>query len=94
MRTFLTLRWSEGRPRSRRWSIALRFGGFIAALALAGCQPNVLDPQGVVGRGDATILLNSVAIMLAIVVPTDRRHARLRLVVPRLQHKSNPPPRF
>ncbi len=47
-----------------------RFGGLIAAFALAGCQPNVLDPQGVVGRGDATILLDSVAIMLAIVVPT------------------------
>ncbi len=30
----------------------------------------MLDPKGVVGRGDATILLDSVAIMLAIVVPT------------------------
>jgi len=70
MRTFFTLRWSEGRPRSRRWSIALRFGGLIAAFALAGCQPNVLAPQGVVGQGDATILIDSVAIMLAIVAPT------------------------
>lgn len=70
MRTFFTLCWSEGRPRSRRWSIALRFGGLIALLPLAGCQPNVLAPKGVVGQGDATILLDSVAIMLAIVVPT------------------------
>ena len=70
MRTFFTLCWSEGRPRSRRWSIALRFGGLIAAFALAGCRPNVLAPKGVVGQGDATILLDSVAIMLAIVVPT------------------------
>ncbi len=70
MRTFFTLRWSEGRPRSRRWSIALRFGGLIAAFALAGCQPNVLAPKGVVGQGDATILIDSVAIMLAIVAPT------------------------
>jgi cytochrome o ubiquinol oxidase subunit 2 len=71
MRTFLTLRRSERRLHpSARWSIALRFGGLIAAFALVGCQPNVLDPQGQVGRGDATILIDSVAIMLAIVVPT------------------------
>ena len=50
--------------------LALRLWGLLATLALAGCQPNVLDPQGQVGRGDATILMNSVAIMLAIVVPT------------------------
>ena len=50
--------------------LALRLWGLLATLALAGCQPNVLDPQGQVGRGDATILINSVAIMLAIVVPT------------------------
>jgi cytochrome o ubiquinol oxidase subunit II len=34
------------------------------------CQPAVLDPQGVVGRADMTILIDSLAIMLAIVVPT------------------------
>ena len=60
-------------PRSKARSpiiLALRLCGFLATLALTGCQPNVLDPQGQVGRGDATILINSVAIMLAIVVPT------------------------
>lgn len=31
---------------------------------------NILDPQGPVAAGDATILIDSVAIMLAIVVPT------------------------
>jgi len=31
---------------------------------------NILDPQGPVGFGDATILIDSVVIMLAIVVPT------------------------
>jgi cytochrome o ubiquinol oxidase subunit 2 len=31
---------------------------------------NVLDPQGPIGVGNATILIDSVAIMLAIVVPT------------------------
>jgi cytochrome o ubiquinol oxidase subunit II len=60
-------------PRSNARSpitLALRLCGLLATLALAGCQPNVLDPQGQVGRGDATILIDSVAIMLAIVVPT------------------------
>ena len=31
---------------------------------------NILDPQGPVGQADATILIDSIAIMLAIVVPT------------------------
>ena len=60
-------------PRSKARSpitLALRLCGLLATLTLAGCQPNVLDPQGQVGRGDATILIDSVAIMLAIVVPT------------------------
>ncbi len=39
-------------------------------LALAGCQAGVLDPQGPVGLADRTILIDSMAIMLAIVVPT------------------------
>ncbi len=58
----------------------------LAPLALTACQPAVLDPQGSVGIAEKTILINSLAIMLAIVVPDDRRHPRLRLVVPRLQH--------
>ena len=31
---------------------------------------NILDPQGPIGAADKTILIDSVAIMLAIVVPT------------------------
>ncbi|WP_375459297.1 ubiquinol oxidase subunit II [uncultured Enterovirga sp.] len=42
----------------------------IAASMLAGCQSSLLDAQGPVGRAQATILINSVVIMLAIVVPT------------------------
>jgi cytochrome o ubiquinol oxidase subunit 2 len=69
---------SKGRPgptgiRRRRWSPAARFarGGAVAAsLGLAACQPAVLDPQGVVGIAEKTILIDSLAIMLAIVVPT------------------------
>ncbi len=53
-----------------RSGVALRLGGLLLTLALAGCQPNVLNPQGEVGRGAATILIDSVVIMLAIVIPT------------------------
>jgi cytochrome o ubiquinol oxidase subunit II len=38
--------------------------------ALSGCHAVVLDPQGPVGAANRTILLDSLAIMLAIVVPT------------------------
>lgn len=39
-------------------------------LALMGCQPAVLDPQGPVGMANRTILIDSLVIMLAIIVPT------------------------
>src|SRR3954467_4490237 len=42
----------------------------LLALCLASCAGGVLDPLGPVGAGDATILINATAIMLAIVVPT------------------------
>ncbi len=42
----------------------------LAGLALGGCGRGVLDPQGPVAAAEKTILLNSLAIMLAIVVPT------------------------
>jgi len=38
--------------------------------ALSGCKMGVLDPQGPVGAAQKSILIDSVAIMLAIVVPT------------------------
>ncbi|MDQ6628229.1 MAG: ubiquinol oxidase subunit II [Pseudomonadota bacterium] len=41
-----------------------------AALALTGCQAALLDPRGPVGAAEKTILIDSLAIMLAIVVPT------------------------
>ena len=41
-----------------------------ALLALTGCQPGVLDPQGFVGASEKMILIDSLAIMLAIVIPT------------------------
>lgn len=39
-------------------------------LGLVGCSGGVLDPVGPVGRDNATILLDAVIIMLAIIVPT------------------------
>ena len=39
-------------------------------LLLAACQPAVLDPQGSIGVAEKTILIDSLAIMLAIVIPT------------------------
>jgi len=60
-------------PRSRA---ELRFpagkAGLLAAVAmfLAGCNRGILDPVGPVGSAEKTILINSTAIMLAIVIPT------------------------
>jgi cytochrome o ubiquinol oxidase subunit II len=42
----------------------------MAPIVLAACQPGVLEPKGIVGVADKTILIDSLAIMLAIVVPT------------------------
>jgi cytochrome o ubiquinol oxidase subunit II len=40
------------------------------ALGLSGCSGGILDPKGPVGSAERTILFNSLAIMLAIVIPT------------------------
>jgi cytochrome o ubiquinol oxidase subunit II len=45
-------------------------GALLAPLALAGCHSAVLSPEGPVGAGNRLILLDALAIMLAIVVPT------------------------
>ncbi len=42
----------------------------MAPIVLTACQPAVLDPQGPVGLAQKMILIDSLAIMLAIVVPT------------------------
>ncbi|MGH6813773.1 MAG: ubiquinol oxidase subunit II [Methylocella sp.] len=42
----------------------------MAPILLAACQPAVLDPQGPVGLAQKSILIDSLAIMLAIVIPT------------------------
>lgn len=42
----------------------------LVPIALAGCHTAVLSPAGPIGSGDRIILLDALAIMLAIVVPT------------------------
>ncbi len=50
--------------------LAFRLAPFGAALLLGGCDWAVLDPKGPVGDANRQILIDSVGIMLAIVVPT------------------------
>jgi len=57
------------RRRSPCASVAL-CAAILAPIVLTACQPAVLDPKGVVGIANKTILIDSLAIMLAIVVPT------------------------
>ena len=45
-------------------------GRVSAALLLSGCDWAVLNPKGPIGDGNATLLVDLVAIMLVIVVPT------------------------
>ena len=56
---------------ARRLRRAMRIG-LCAGIActVAACESGVLAPRGVIGRADRTILIDSLVIMLAIVVPT------------------------
>jgi cytochrome o ubiquinol oxidase subunit II len=45
-------------------------GVLISAVALAGCNEGVLDPQGPIASAERLLLFNSTGIMLAIVIPT------------------------
>jgi len=47
-----------------------RIAAACASLTLASCNRGILDPVGPVGSAEKTILINSTAIMLAIVIPT------------------------
>jgi cytochrome o ubiquinol oxidase subunit II len=51
-------------------SAAKRVGPSGPLLLLAGCNRGILDPIGPVGAAEKTILINSTAIMLAIIIPT------------------------
>src|SRR5437868_3831938 len=45
-------------------------GILISAATLGGCTQGILDPKGPVAAAELQILLNSLGIMLAIVIPT------------------------
>jgi cytochrome o ubiquinol oxidase subunit II len=63
---------SEG-PSQRLRSMSApagRYAVVMAPIVLTACKPAVLDPQGVIGIAEKTILIDSLAIMLAIVLPT------------------------
>ena len=63
---------SNGRSRYRRSTVAWIKGRAIvvAPLLLTACQAAVLDPKGVIGAAEKMLLIDSLAIMLAIVLPT------------------------
>ena len=48
----------------------MRRGAALIVLPLSACNRGVLDPVGPVGAAEKTILINSTAIMLAIIIPT------------------------
>jgi cytochrome o ubiquinol oxidase subunit II len=57
---------TPGTERSRRNRCLI----VLSPVFLTACQPAILDPKGIVGIAEKTILIDSLAIMLAIVVPT------------------------
>jgi len=61
------------RPAQRRRSTTARTARHaivIAPILLTACHAAVLDPQGIVGIAEKTLMIDSLAIMLAIVIPT------------------------
>jgi cytochrome o ubiquinol oxidase subunit II len=64
---------TEGRAHSRRLPSATAAGRctiIAAPIMVTACQPAVLDPQGIIGVAEKTLMIDSLAIMLAIVIPT------------------------
>ena len=68
----LTLRSSRPSdcPASKRLNLSLTANAATLLLLLTGCSGGVLEPQGPIGAANIQILLNALAIMLVIVVPT------------------------
>jgi cytochrome o ubiquinol oxidase subunit II len=63
---------SNGPSRYRRSTSAriARRAVVVAPLVLTACQAAVLDPQGAIGAAEKMLLIDSLVIMLAIVLPT------------------------
>ncbi|MEJ0016976.1 MAG: ubiquinol oxidase subunit II [Acetobacteraceae bacterium] len=51
-------------------ALGARHGILLGVFCLTGCKAAVLDPQGPIGLAEKTILIDSLIIMLAIVIPT------------------------
>ena len=64
--------YRSGRVRGRLslTDFAARAAALLGSMFVGGCDWAVLNPKGPVGDGNATLLVDSVAIMLVIVVPT------------------------
>ncbi len=53
------------------WSTCARlFIGAVSCIGFSGCSLSILNPQGPVGAAEKSILIDSLVIMLAIVIPT------------------------
>ncbi len=61
---------TECNGQSEGWPRALQIGALTTFVVLTGCNRGILDPVGPVGSAEKLILINSTAIMLAIIVPT------------------------
>jgi cytochrome o ubiquinol oxidase subunit 2 len=61
---------TECNGRWERSPRALQIGALTAFVPLTGCNRGILDPVGPVGSAEKLILINSTAIMLAIIIPT------------------------
>jgi len=57
------------RPTRSAWRCGLSSALALVIAALSGCERGVLDPAGPVGASERNILFDSLAIMLAIVIP-------------------------
>lgn len=76
-------------PFRRATAIAARLW-LLAPLALTACEPGVLNPRGKVGIAERSILIDSLAIMLCIVVPV----IVMALAFPRWYRDGNPKARY
>jgi cytochrome o ubiquinol oxidase subunit 2 len=60
-----------GSPRVLRWIVGGRLAVVAAsAISLSACNLSILNPVGPIGAAEKSILIDSLAIMLAVVVPT------------------------
>ncbi len=69
-RNIKTCAWCARADGRRPLKAAGSAAAVAMTLSLSGCGFGILDPQGPIGAAQKTILLNSLVIMLAIIIPT------------------------